>query len=109
MTDITARLISLRDKVAALERLAGDEHSDTARELARALLDEIDAVAADANTQAGDTTTAETFRSDGGEVEVCPRCTLRSFRPKSSGADAGMLYTCSSCGYRARLEPGQNR
>ncbi|ACL71407.1 hypothetical protein Tgr7_0309 [Thioalkalivibrio sulfidiphilus HL-EbGr7] len=112
MSDITTRLMSLKDGIEELAALAARDQADAARRLVATLNASIDQAIRDA-TGSQDIAESKPKRMPvpRDPVEKCPRCTLRSFtfqkntaREAEGGYEA--LYRCSSCGHEDWREVG---
>jgi len=113
MTDIVARLESVRERLSVLADQPIAEPAATADRI-RLLVDELDQLIFEAK---GARPAPDPGRRAGRkqpDVEKCPRCTLRSLhmvpdqtRPAQHGADGEeTLWLCSSCGYETWRSDG---
>ena len=113
MTDMVARLESIRERLNAL----GDQPAADATAAAgriKALVDELDQVILEAKGARPAPDPGRRARRRQPEVEKCPRCTIRSLhmvpdqtRPAQHGSDGEeTLWLCSSCGYETWRSEG---
>lgn len=109
MSDITARLQSLRAQVAELAQMVGHEQADTAQALAGKVDEALEELAQELSSRQGTPPGGnnKVTWAPRQEVMACPRCSLRSFHFEKgsirSTGDAGdefeALYRCRSCGF----------
>lgn len=105
MSDITARLKSLKDGIEELAALAAKDQTDAARRLVATLNTTLDSLIREVPAaQGAGEEKPRRIPVPRDPVEKCPRCTLRSFtfqkgtaRETEGGYEA--LYHCTSCGH----------
>ncbi|WP_019625382.1 hypothetical protein [Thioalkalivibrio sp. ALJT] len=111
MSELAARLRSIRNRLASLEALARDDQAAAAHRLAAELTRELNqALEAAAGPEGhADARGAGEPQAPRDPIEKCPRCTLRSFTfqdgtIRERAAEPGRYeaqYLCMSCGHEA--------